>query len=297
MPLHTIRADIDYGFAEAKTTYGRSASGLGQQGRDHARGLRGHVDRGRRASGPGSGPPQARARRGSRRVAREGAAQPGSRRSRPRQKGRRVRWRGSRRWRRSRVGGGRGRPPAPGGVASGGRPASRGAASLREAEPKARSRPIADARRAPEVTERTPKGLRLMLLPAGPSTQAHRGRRRASRRASRPCSSAITGSRRSRTAGSPTVRSRPPDRDDAQDPPRRQGLDQPVPGQAVHEEARRDAMGRQGLARGWVAVVKPGRVLSSSRRRRGTRREALRSPAKASIKVKFVRREADLFES
>jgi hypothetical protein len=38
-------------------------------------------------------------------------------------------------------------------------------------------------------------------------------------------------------------------------------------------------------------------VLSSSRRRRGTRREALRSPAKASIKVKFVRREADLFES
>jgi small subunit ribosomal protein S3 len=23
VPLHTIRADIDYGFAEAKTTYGR----------------------------------------------------------------------------------------------------------------------------------------------------------------------------------------------------------------------------------------------------------------------------------
>ncbi len=46
VPLHTIRADIDYGFAEAKTTYRADRrQGLDQQGRDHARGLRGRHDR------------------------------------------------------------------------------------------------------------------------------------------------------------------------------------------------------------------------------------------------------------
>ena len=44
VPLHTIRADIDYGFAEAKTTYRPDRrQGLGQQGRDHAGGLRGRA--------------------------------------------------------------------------------------------------------------------------------------------------------------------------------------------------------------------------------------------------------------
>ena len=40
-PLHTLRADIDYGFAEAKPRTGSSASGVGLQGRD----LRFHPDR------------------------------------------------------------------------------------------------------------------------------------------------------------------------------------------------------------------------------------------------------------
>ena len=61
VPLHTIRADIDYGQAEAKTTVRHHRrQGLGQQGRDHARGLR----RSRRARHaprrPGSGSPATR---------------------------------------------------------------------------------------------------------------------------------------------------------------------------------------------------------------------------------------------
>ena len=33
VPLHTLRADIDYGFREAKTTYGRSwGQGVALQG-------------------------------------------------------------------------------------------------------------------------------------------------------------------------------------------------------------------------------------------------------------------------
>ena len=37
VPLHTLRADIDYGFAEAKTTYGKiGVQGLDLQGRGPA---------------------------------------------------------------------------------------------------------------------------------------------------------------------------------------------------------------------------------------------------------------------
>ena len=51
VPLHTIRADIDYGFVEAKTTVRpHRRQGLDQQGRDHARGLRGRRRPATRAS-------------------------------------------------------------------------------------------------------------------------------------------------------------------------------------------------------------------------------------------------------
>ena len=39
VPLHTMRADIDYGFYEARTTWPHRRQVLGEQGRDHARGL------------------------------------------------------------------------------------------------------------------------------------------------------------------------------------------------------------------------------------------------------------------
>ena len=64
--------------------------GLGQQGRDHARGVRGHLDRqGDPARRPGSGAPQARRRGGGpRRLARERPrARSGPRGPRPRQEG------------------------------------------------------------------------------------------------------------------------------------------------------------------------------------------------------------------
>src|SRR5213075_490943 len=78
VPLHTIRADIDYGFAEAKTTRTDRRQGLDQQGRDHAVGLRELGAAGRHeARRPGSGAPPRRAHRGSRR---EPPRRPGTRR-------------------------------------------------------------------------------------------------------------------------------------------------------------------------------------------------------------------------
>ena len=50
VPLHTLRADIDYGFYEARTTFGRiGVKVLDQQGRDHAQGLRAGPHRSRGA--------------------------------------------------------------------------------------------------------------------------------------------------------------------------------------------------------------------------------------------------------
>ena len=46
IPLHTIRADIDYGFAEAKTTYGRIGVKVWvNKGEIMPEGYRGHVHR------------------------------------------------------------------------------------------------------------------------------------------------------------------------------------------------------------------------------------------------------------
>ncbi len=82
VPLHTIRADIDYGFVEARTPDGpHRRQGVDQQGRDHAGGLR---RRSRRRQGdparrPGHGAPPRRRHRGPRGLARVGPQQkPGS---------------------------------------------------------------------------------------------------------------------------------------------------------------------------------------------------------------------------
>ena len=233
VPLHTIRADIDYGFAEAKTTYGRigvkvwvnkgeimpegyegtstgketrlgdqdqarrkrggAAEGLGAsresgRGRSQDREGLGLVKKGRR--GPGGGAPGG---------AGGGGGRPGGR-----------------------PGGGRPRPGGPGGSGGqggqGGRPAGGGrtaAAAARRGAQGSRVDGYADARRDARDHprgERRRKGLTADV--AAPQDQASQAPSRppatASRRARRPCSSATTGSRRSRTAGSPTVRSRLP---------------------------------------------------------------------------------------
>ena len=95
VPLHTIRADIDYGFAEAKTTYGRIGVKVWvNKGEIMPEGYEGLDRQGDAPRRPGSGPPQARRRgRGPRRLARERPRpQPGPRRPRPRQEAPPSRW-------------------------------------------------------------------------------------------------------------------------------------------------------------------------------------------------------------
>ena len=117
VPLHTIRADIDYGFAEAKTTYGRIGVKVwvnkgeimpeGYEGTSTGKETRlGDQDQARRKRGG--------AAEGPRRLARERSRpEPGSRGPRPRQEG--PSWPRERRSRRC-AGGGR-----PGGRPGGGR--------------------------------------------------------------------------------------------------------------------------------------------------------------------------------
>ena len=90
-----------------------------------------------------------------------------------------------------------------------------------------------------------------------------------------------------------------PYRDDAQDQARRQGLDQRLPGQAVHEEAGRDAHGLwQGLARGLGRRHQAGpRDVRARRRSEPLAKEALRLAGnKLSVRTKVVKREAELFD-
>ncbi len=74
VPLHTIRADIDYGFAEAKTTYGRIGVKVWiNKGEIMPEGFEGMASTsGRAARRPGPGPPRAAAppRASARRVKR-----------------------------------------------------------------------------------------------------------------------------------------------------------------------------------------------------------------------------------
>ena len=72
VPLHTIRADIDYGFAEAKTTYGRIGVKVWvNKGEIMPEGYEGSLGRERISEADGSPPPPRLEHRGPRRFTRE----------------------------------------------------------------------------------------------------------------------------------------------------------------------------------------------------------------------------------
>ena len=196
VPLHTLRADIDYGFYEARTTFGRIGVKVWiNKGEIMPKGFA--QDRTEleapQAVGPGGG-----------------GRGPGGGRGGPGWPRRRRR-----RWRRT-----------------AGR-AARVAAARAAAAPAPGSGCDASAQ-ASQVAQGAPRA---------------NARQRQGRHA--------RGVRRVRAQGDRArLGDQPPDRGrsyrhDAQDQARRQGLDQHLPGQALHEEARRDPHGLgQGLARG-----------------------------------------------
>ena len=245
VPLHTIRADIDYGFAEAKTTYGRigvkvwinkgeimpegfegmttgkdtrlgdqdqarrrrggAAEGLGasrESGRGRAPGPRGPRPRqsrrrpggrpggGARAVAAASGGPAAARRRPAARAEPAAAAEPQDNVERPRTDEQGVSAEG----REQPVDRAAGRDDA-------------GAGRRR-----ARHDDAEDADRGPDEARRVRRRRARCCSRRRPSSaRVHRGRRRGDSRRARPrCSSATTGSRRSRPAGSRTARSRRP---------------------------------------------------------------------------------------
>ena len=207
VPLHTLRADIDYGFYEARTTFGRI-------------GVKVWINKGEiMPKGFAAGPDRAR-----------GAPD------------RRPRWRsrpGRPGWprRRSRAG----RRPWPG-------------------WPRRRSR----SRRAWRSRRRrraAPEEQALMLQPKRVKwRKEHRGRRRGYAKGGTNVEFGEYGLKatRARLGHQPPDRGRPC-RDDAQDQAWREGVDQHLPRQALHEEAGRDphglgqghagGLGRRGQAR------------------------------------------------
>ena len=200
VPLHTMRADIDYGFHEARTTFGRIGVKVWiNKGEIMPKGFASdltQLDAPQQATGGGGG------------GGRGGAAAAVGRWRRP----------GGR-------GGGRGRTGR-----SRWRPAARRAAAAAQ-----RGRTLADAdaeaRQAPQAAPR----------PAGGDV---------ARRHDRAVRRVRAEDARARLGHQPPDRGRP-NRDDAQDQARRQGLDQHLPGQAGHAEAGRDAHGLgQGQPRG-----------------------------------------------
>ncbi len=257
VPLHTLRADIDYGFIEARTTTGRI-------------GVKCWINKGEvMPEGFRAGEPT---RRSSRR-----AAAPSHERGGDRGRSRRP------------------RPAVRGGRVAAAQAGGRPAAPLRKAP--ARRRPAArDARRGRSGRARSPRrrphrgssplrrrpgharrlrGDALMLMPeAGQVPQAdarQAPRQREGRQPGRLRRVRAEGAR-ARLDHQPPDRGRP-SRDDPQDQARRQGLDQRLPGQALHEEAGRDphglgqgqpgGLGRRGQAR--------ARDVRARRRARGPR--------------------------
>ena len=246
VPLHTIRADIDYGQAEAKTTFGiigvkvwvnkgeimpegydapaARDTRLGDQ--DQARRRRGASAEGLGASREGRGRQQDREGLGIVPRKKRSGQRPGG--GRPGQRPRRD------------LPAGRHRAPeteAPGrGAAGAGRSGTRGdarRASAPEATPEEGARADVDA--AQDEVPPAP--------PRSPARHLARSDDRAVRRVR-------AQGARGRLGHQPPDRGCPHRRDE-EDPPKREGLDQPLPGQAGHEEAGRDPHGlRQGLARG-----------------------------------------------
>ena len=296
VPLHTIRADIDYGFVEAKTTFGRIGVKVwinkgeimpeGYGGLDTEKDVRlGEQD-------------QARRRRAN--VEGLGASREGGRdRQRDRE--------GLGPVRPSRKRGGAGRGGAGGGrggQSGRGRPAGRGRAGQQENVERPRTdeqATSAEGREPPVELDRSrrrppPSPTRPIRRRRSSSPKIPRSRKRpiadvapeeneVPQAPARPPSRVREGSddravRRLRPEGArdglghqPPDRGRP-HRDDAQDQARREGLDQRLPGQADDPEAGRDAHGlRQGLARALGRRGQAGSRDVRARRRAGAARK------------------------
>ena len=261
VPLHTMRADIDYGFYEARTTFGRIGVKCWiNKGEIMPEGYTGTdlTD----MSAPA--PPAAAATAATAATAASAAVATAAR---SRRRGRRTRRPRRPGWRSA--GGGPGGGPGGRGGGGGGRRSRR----RRPAEVVADAR--SQARQAPQAAPRPP-------------------RRALARPGHRPVRRVRPEGARGRLADQPPDRGRPY-RDDPQDPPRRQGLDQRLPGQAGDQEAGRDAHGlRQGLARGLGRgrQARPRDVRARRRARRSLARDAMRLAGhKLPVKTKFVRRE------
>ena len=249
VPLHTLRADIDYGFYEARTTFGRIGVKCWiNKGEIMPEGFTGvdltemdgpppqRDDRGDGGRGAAAAVAARRSRRRRRRPRRRRPRRPRRRSGWPRRRSRRRR----RRWR------------------------SAAAAAAAAAAVRRRRRRRRPRRRWP-----------LMLSPKRVKhRKQHRGRKR--RALARPDQGAVRRVRpqgaRGRLAHQPPDRGRPY-RDDPQDQAWRQGLDQRLSRQALHEEAGRDPHGlRQGLARGLGRRRQAGpRDVRAGRRARAAR--------------------------
>ena len=220
VPLHTMRADIDYGFYEARTTFGRiGVKCWVNKGEIMPEGYTGADLTDMTAPAPpgndrdGRGGRDGREGRGR---GRGGAAVRGGRGGGPGRRSRRSR----RRLRRS----GRSRRP----VAVDAVPAvAVEDAVLVPVAAEVRADAVSQACQAPQAAPRTPAG-RLARTGQGPVRRV------------RPEGA------RGGVAHQPPDRGGP-NRDDSQDQAWRQGVDQRVPGQAGHQEAGRDTHGlRQG---------------------------------------------------
>ena len=269
VPLHTIRADIDYGFVEARTASGRIGvkvwinkgeimpKGFDTAGGDDAR--LGDQDARRRRGGATEGLGASRESARQRGPDREGLGPVKRRRGPGGGAG------GGGAGGRGAGGAGGGRPgQRRGGAPGGARPAAGGGGRAASSRPRKQDAPPVDkpaedsrwssrrSKRRRRRPRRAAKGLSPDVdaeedeVPQGPS-------RPPSWRHEGPVDRAV---RRLRPEGDrPRLDHEPPDRgrsyrDDAQDQARRQGLDQRLPGQVVHEEAGRDPHGLgQGLAR------------------------------------------------
>ena len=285
VPLHTLRADIDYGFVEAKTTTGRIGVKCWiNKGEVMPEGFRAGADEEDLAPrlvppsrwrpwGPAARRPAPRWARRSRPVRRRRQGRSRARARRPRSRPRpgrsrrrRSRHPRSRRRHPRRPSRPRRRRPSRRRPRASPRPMRRRREVAPDADAEAGQAPQADARQAP----RQHQGRR------------HRGVRRVRAQGARP-----------RLGHQPPDRGRPR-RDDPQDQAWREGLDQRLPRQAVHQEARRDPQGSgKGNPEGWVAVVKPGKVMFElAGVDEELAKEAMRLAGhKLPIRTKFVSRE------
>ena len=298
VPLHTIRADIDYGFAEAKTTYGRIGVKVWvNKGEIMPEGYEGSLGRERITEADGS-----RRRRGSNSEGLGASRESGRGRGQDREGLGLVQRR-----RRPGRGGGRGGAPRAG--------QGRGPSPETQAQPTDASLETPPTEAAPETTapETTPRdrardhpgehGRRLLMLM--PRKTKHRkqfrGRRAGFAKGQTDVQYGDYGIKALEN-GWVTNRQIEAARIAMTRKIRRGGKVwiNLFPDKPFTKKPAETRMGSgKGSPEGWVAVVKPGRVMFElSGVSEPLAKEALRLAAqKLPIKAKFVKREADLFES